>query len=74
VGYHRKLRGKRVARSELEVIPSIGEKKKQALLRYFGSDEKLRVVNVEEIVKVPEIGKKMQKKCGGISENRWKTK
>ncbi|MDP2841234.1 MAG: excinuclease ABC subunit UvrC [Candidatus Methanoperedens sp.] len=58
VGYHRKLRGKRVARSELDGIPGIGEKKKQALLRYFGSVEKLRVVDVEEIVKVPGIRKK----------------
>lgn len=58
VGYHRKLRGKRVARSELDGIPGIGEKKKQALLRYFGSVEKLRVVDVKEIVKVPGIRKK----------------
>ena len=58
VGYHRKLRGKRVARSELDGIPGIGEKKKQVLLRYFGSVEKLRVVDVEEIVKVPGIRKK----------------
>ncbi len=58
VGYHRKLRGKRVTWSELDVIPGIGEKKKQALLRYFGSVEKLRVADVEEIVKVPGIRKK----------------
>jgi excinuclease ABC subunit C len=58
LGYHRKLRGKRVAWSELDGIPGIGEKKKQALLRYFGSVEKLGVVDVEEIVKVPGIRKK----------------
>jgi excinuclease ABC subunit C len=58
VGYHRKLRGKRITLSELDGIPGIGEKKKQALLRYFGSVEKLRLVDVEEIVKVPGISKK----------------
>jgi len=58
VGYHRKLRGKSVTRSELDVIPGIGEKKKQALLLYFGSVEKLRVADVDEIVKVPGIRKK----------------
>ncbi|MDO8727512.1 MAG: excinuclease ABC subunit UvrC [Candidatus Methanoperedens sp.] len=58
LGYHRKLRGKRVTRSELDMIPGIGEKKKQALLRYFGSVEKLRATHIEEIAKVPGIRKK----------------
>ena len=58
LGYHRKLRGKRVTRSELDVIPGIGIKKKLALLRYFGSVEKLRVADVEEILKVHGIRKK----------------
>jgi len=30
------------------------------------------MVDVEEIVKFQGSEKKMQKKCGGISENRWK--
>jgi excinuclease ABC subunit C len=58
VGYHRKLRGKRIVESELDEIAGIGEKKKQALLRYFGSVEKLRRADVEEIAKVPGIRRK----------------
>ncbi|MDD5615913.1 MAG: excinuclease ABC subunit UvrC [Candidatus Methanoperedens sp.] len=58
VGYHRKLRGKRIIESELDKIAGIGVKKKQALLRYFGSVEKLRKADVEEIGKVPGIRKK----------------
>jgi len=58
VGYHRKLRGKRIVESELDKIYGIGEKKKQALLRYFGSVAKLRMADVEEIGKVPEVRKK----------------
>ncbi len=58
VGYHRKLRGKRIVESELDKIAGIGEKKKQALLRYFGSVEKLRKADVEEIGKVPGVSRK----------------
>jgi len=58
LGYHRKLRGKRIVESELDKISGIGEKKKQALLRYFGSVEKLRKADVEEIGKVPGVRKK----------------
>ncbi len=53
--YHRKLRGKRQKESVLDGIEGIGEKKKQALLRHFGSVEKLRKANVSEIGKVPGI-------------------
>ncbi len=58
VGYHRKLRAKKVSESELDRIPGIGEKKKQSLLRYFGSVEKLRGAAFEEIMKVPGIRRK----------------
>lgn len=58
VGYHRKLRRKRIVESELDKIAGIGVKKKQALLRYFGSVEKLRNADVEEIVKVSGVRKK----------------
>lgn len=58
LGYHRKLRGKRIVESELDKISGVGEKKKQALLRYFGSVEKLRKADVEEIGKVAGVRKK----------------
>jgi excinuclease ABC subunit C len=58
VGYHRKLRGKRIVESDLDKIAGIGVKKKQALLRYFGSVEKLKKADVEEIGKVPGITRK----------------
>ncbi|MCG2737683.1 MAG: excinuclease ABC subunit UvrC [Candidatus Methanoperedenaceae archaeon] len=58
LGYHRKLRGKRIVESELDKVAGIGVKKKQALLRYFGSVEKLRKADVEEIGKVPGVSRK----------------
>jgi excinuclease ABC subunit C len=58
LGYHRKLRGKKLRESALDGIAGIGEKKKQALLRYFGSVERLKEAEVSEIGKVPGIGRK----------------
>ncbi len=58
LGYHRKLRGKRLRASELGGIAGIGEKKKQALLRYFGSVEELKKAEVSEIAAVPGITRK----------------
>jgi excinuclease ABC subunit C len=53
ITYHRKLREKRVVRSELDDIPGIGETRKKALLRHFGSVEKVRNAAVEELAAVP---------------------
>jgi excinuclease ABC subunit C len=58
IEYHRKLRGKKIVESALDEIAGIGLKKKQALLRYFGSVEKLREAEVSEIEGVPGITRK----------------
>ncbi|MDD5472728.1 MAG: excinuclease ABC subunit UvrC [Candidatus Methanoperedens sp.] len=55
IGYHRKLRGKKLVESELDGIAGIGEKKKRALLQYFGSVERLRKAGISGIEKVPGI-------------------
>ncbi|MCZ7398752.1 MAG: excinuclease ABC subunit UvrC [Candidatus Methanoperedens sp.] len=55
LGYHRKLRGKKLRESALDGIAGIGEKKKQALLRYFGSVERLKAAEISEIGKAPGI-------------------
>ncbi len=53
--YHRKLRGKSLTESELDEIKGIGEKKKHALLKYFGSVEALKKAEVSELRKAPGI-------------------
>ncbi len=58
LGYHRKLRGEKLRESALDEIAGIGEKKKQALLRYFGSVERLKEAEVSEIGKVQGISRK----------------
>jgi excinuclease ABC subunit C len=56
VEYHRKLRSKRIARSELDDIPGIGEKRKMLLLVEFGSLDRLRRASEAEIADVTVIG------------------
>ncbi|MFA4956758.1 MAG: excinuclease ABC subunit UvrC [Candidatus Methanoperedens sp.] len=58
LGYHRKIRGKKLGESELDRITGIGEKKKRLLLKHFGSLEKLREADISEIVKVRGITRK----------------
>ena len=60
--YHRSLRDKRIEDSLLDEIPNIGEKRKIAILREFGSVENLRKHTAEEISKrVPGISAKIAK-------------
>jgi len=58
IGYHRKLRMRRLQESLLDDIPGIGAKRKQAILRHFGSIRKLRQADAEEIMrKIPGTGR-----------------
>ncbi len=58
ITYHRKLREKRAIHSELDDIPGIGEVRKKALLRHFGSLEKIKQATVEELLVVQGMSKK----------------
>jgi excinuclease ABC subunit C len=42
--------------SLLDAIPNLGEKRKQELLKHFGSVKSLRKASVEEIAQCPGIG------------------
>ena len=55
--YHRSLRDRRIRESMLDDIPGIGEKRKQILLRHFGSVQRLRKASVAEIAGAPGIGR-----------------
>jgi excinuclease ABC subunit C len=58
ITYHRKLREKRAVHSELDDIPGIGEVRKKALLRHFGSVEKVKQATAEELASVAGMSKK----------------
>lgn len=51
ISYHRKLRGKALIKSELDDIKGVGEVKKAALLKYFGSVDNIKKADYEEILK-----------------------
>ena len=55
IEYHRKLRDKEMTRSVLDDIEGIGEKRKQELLKTFGSIEKIKEADIEDIMKIKGI-------------------
>jgi excinuclease ABC subunit C len=57
ITYHRQRRSKRMTASALDGIPGLGETRRKALLRHFGSLRKLRAATAEEIARVPGIGR-----------------
>ncbi len=58
IRYQRGKRGKRLRGSPLDAVPGLGETRKKALLKHFGSVKKLRAASVEEISQVPGVGRK----------------
>lgn len=57
--YHQKLRQRRIHESVLDEVAGIGAHRKQALLRHFGSVQRLRQSPVAAIAAVPGIGPKL---------------
>lgn len=62
IEYHKKLRDREMTKSILDMVDGIGEKKKQELLRYFGSVEKIKNASIEEICNVKGINEELAKK------------
>ncbi len=62
ITYHRKLRDKEMTKSELDNIEGIGEVKKKALLKHFGSIKKMKEASIEELTSVKGITEKLAKK------------
>lgn len=59
ISYHRKLRAQGTTKSKLENINGIGNVKKIALLKEFGSVEKIRKASVDELTKVNGVNKEL---------------
>ncbi len=55
ITYHRKLRHKALSESVLDEIPNIGPKRKQALLKQFGSIDAIRQASLDELLSVKGI-------------------
>ncbi len=59
IEYHRKLRDKDITKSKLDEIQGIGDSKKQALLKYFGSVENIGKATLDQLQKVKGINEQL---------------
>lgn len=62
IEYHRKLREKEMTKSELDDIEGIGKAKREALLKEFGTIEKIKSASIEDLTKVKGINKELAEK------------
>ncbi|MFJ6621671.1 excinuclease ABC subunit UvrC [Kitasatospora sp. NPDC091335] len=58
ISYQRNKRSKRLTAGELDSVPGLGETRRQALLKHFGSLKKLRAATIDELCEVPGIGRR----------------
>ncbi|MDD5676425.1 MAG: excinuclease ABC subunit UvrC [Kiritimatiellae bacterium] len=56
LAYHRSVRARRIRESRLDDIPGIGETRKQAILRHFGSVERLARAPERTLATIPGVG------------------
>jgi len=68
--YNAQLRIKRISESVLDEFPGIGQQRKAALLRKFGSLQRLRTATVEQIAEVPGFGGKAAAELKAFLEAR----
>jgi excinuclease ABC subunit C len=57
ITHHRQRRSKSMTASALDGVPGLGEVRRKALLRHFGSLRRLRAASVDEIAQVPGLGR-----------------
>ena len=59
ISYYRKLHEKSLSHSELDDIKGIGDAKKKALIKAFGSVEKIKKASINELCEVKGINKEL---------------
>jgi excinuclease ABC subunit C len=68
--YNAQLRLKRISESVLDEFPGIGDRRKQALLKKFGSVRRLQLATVEQLAAVPGFGGKAAEELKKFLEAR----
>ncbi|GAA2402071.1 excinuclease ABC subunit UvrC [Streptomyces glaucosporus] len=58
IRYQRGKRSRSLKAGPLDAVPGLGESRKQALIKHFGSVRRLRAATVEQICEVPGVGRK----------------
>lgn len=59
ITYHKSLRDKKTVQSELDKILGIGPKRKQLLLKHFGSIKRIREATLQELAQAPGMNMKI---------------
>lgn len=62
IEYNKKLMNKNIAKSSLDEIKGIGQKKKQELLKKFGSVEGIKKASIEELLEIKGINHELAQK------------
>jgi excinuclease ABC subunit C len=68
--YNAALRLRKISESILDEFPNIGERRKAALLKKFGSVQRIRTASAEQIAKVPGFGGKAAAELKAFLEAR----
>src|SRR6201999_1704079 len=58
ISYQRSKRAKRIRTSPLDDVRGLGESRKRALIKHFGSVKRLRQATIEQICEVPGFGRR----------------
>ncbi|MEU7325088.1 excinuclease ABC subunit UvrC [Streptomyces griseoviridis] len=58
ITYQRAKRAKRFRAGPLDDVPGLGDARKQALIKHFGSVKRLRSATIDQICEIPGIGRK----------------
>ncbi|MDF9812546.1 excinuclease ABC subunit UvrC [Streptomyces sp. SPB162] len=58
ISYQRTKRSKSMKAGALDTVPGLGETRRKALLKHFGSVKRLRTATVDQICEVPGIGRR----------------
>ncbi len=56
ITHHRSRRSKSMVESILDAVPGLGEVRRKAVIKHFGSLKKLRAASVDDVAAVPGIG------------------
>ena len=70
IGSHRTRRVKQINYSRLDDIEGVGLKRKQQLMRHFGSIKSISEASFDDIIKVPGINEKLAKDIHSSFKNR----
>jgi len=62
ITYHKSLRHKKIRQSKLDTIPGVGEGRKKALLRHFGSLKHVEAASAKQLQEVDGVSEALAAK------------